>query len=118
MQCKHPKGKIEVYWSDKQNGWWAQCQVCEAHTAAFGKGAEAKNALKLIKREKPGGAPTDKGGRPKELPENVKLCTFMLCPSHKKTIDKWQKKNELKSRAEGLRHLLETAEAMMVAGTL
>ncbi len=114
-QCRHPDKQVEVFWSDKQSGWWAQCQVCEAYTAAFKDAAEAKSALKRMEREKPGGSPTDKGGRPKELPADAKLSTFMLCPSHKTTLDTYQKRNELKSRSEALRHLLENLPANMLA---
>lgn len=117
-RCRHPSKQVEIYQSEKQEGVWAQCQVCSAHTAVFGEEQDAVAALKRMKREKPGGSPTDKGGRPKELPDTAKLATFMLCPAHKKTLDKWQKKNELKSRSEALRHLLENLEGLLTAGVL
>jgi len=115
-QCGHPKKQIDINWSEEQEGYWAQCQVCEAHTAVFKEESEALGALKRMKREKPGGSPTEKGGRPKELPADSKLATFMLTPSHKKTLDKYQKKNDLKSRSEALRHLLENLPAAVLEG--
>ena len=116
MRCGHPKKKVELIWSEKQEGWWAQCSVCQAHTAVFKEENDAWSAMSRMKREKPGGAPTEKGGRPKELPEDAKLSTFMLCLSHKKTLDAYKKKNSLKSRAEALRHLLENLPPSMLEG--
>lgn len=105
VTCRHPHS--QTWKSENQEGYWAQCEICGSYTAVFDDKEEARKALVRMKRLRPSPKSANKVGRPKTLPEDAKLRTFMLCESHIKTLEIYKRHNKLGSRSDALRHWLE-----------